>query len=310
MSTWLSTFALFHDYGWFIAILAWSAAAIMWRQTVRDDPGWAWLPWAAVTGAAAAAIELFSFVRTVPVLPLIQDYFVEDMVLGILSALMVAGWIRGLPAAAAWRTAGVMAVFATAGFRANWPDQGATGLAVAASVVALLHLFTTRQTRGSRLAMVLAVVALWFTSAGPLADSQPRRLVNFGELSALWSVIQATAAVAALAGVVAPWFAQGESRREWRPLLVASIVWLALGLGLAATMSRWARRSFEVQSLGRAKAAAALMDTAAIAKLFGPEFTLTGITPRNTPIGVPEVGPRTRRSCCRPPDRRFAVSSR
>lgn len=285
MVEWFRTLAPYHDYGWFIALLAWSTAAILARRLLRDQAGWAWLPWAAWPGALVAVLELVSYAWPAKAAQGWVGLITEDVMLGALPAITVAGWIMTLPARLGLRVVASLAVFSAAGLRFFWPLAGSVGIAGAGLLLALLHLRVPGSHWRARLALMTSAVGLWLTSAGPLADAglQPRRVIYFGEWSPVWSMAQAAVAVTAALGVIAPWFSVGESRREWRPLLAGCALWLVVGLGLAAAMSAGARRNYEEQAVARTQMAAALMNKTALTDLLNPDFCLTEVSARPRP---------------------------
>ena len=274
MVDFLYALASFQDYGWFVALIAWAAAGVMWWLVRRRQAGWVWLPWAAAPGLAAAIGELISFAAPVPAATVEADYIVSDFVLGTLTAVTVAGWIWMLPARRSFRLVAAASIFLAPILRLTHSDLGALALAVAGSLAAVAHMASPGATRSSRLALGLSVVALWLSSSGPVASNglQLRAWVVFGEWSIIWAGVAVVAALAAVIGVAAPWFSDSDANREWRPLVVACLIWLGLGLGLAATMSLWARKNFEARAAARTKATAAFFNKAAVARLFGPEF--------------------------------------
>lgn len=285
MTDWLRVVAPYHDYGWFIALLAWVAAAAIGRRTLRDLPGWGWLPWTAWMGAATAIVELVSYAWPVPDVAGISGRLVLDVLLGALSAGVVAGLIWTLPGLRGIRVAGVAMVLVAAGIRIAFPGLGAVSVATAGLIAASVHAGFLKISMRARVAVLVAGAALCLTSAGPLASLgvQPRRAVLLSEWSPVWSFAQAVAGLTALMGALNPWFAQLDSRRDWRPFCLSCAAWLLLGLCLAAAMSGSARRQFEEQALGRAHMAAMLMNKSALSELLGPQFQLTEVTGQQRP---------------------------
>ena len=274
MIDWLRVLAPYHDYGWFLTLIAWCGAVLIVRLTVRGAKGWDWLPAVAVAGALSALLELLVFVWPVPDVLGINGRWIEDLAVGVLSAVAVAGMVRALPMRGAVRAVAVIAVFAAAGLRVNSPLLGAVALAVMGGVMAVAHGAVAGATPASRRALGVLAIALWFTSAGPLASSglQLRHLISFGEWSPVWSAAQALAATSALLGAVGLWFRDPKSRDEWRYFVSVCAVWLLLGLGLATAMSSSARQEYEAQAVARTRAMAALMNKTALQRLFGPDF--------------------------------------
>lgn len=262
MTSWLQILAPYSDYGWFIALVTWLAAAIIARWAPREQPAWVWLSWIIWAGVAEAGLELATFAWPMPNLFEVDGALCEDFILGLISAVAVSGLIRTLPARGWLRAAAIVGVFALAGLRAEWNGLGATAIALAGTSAGIMHLMVRRDSLRERIAVFFVILALWLTSAGPLADLglQPRFLVQFGEWSVVWGWAHAASSVAVLVVVASPWFAIRDSSRELAYFSGACVVWLGIGLGLAAVMSRSERINFERQAIVRAQMAASLMD--------------------------------------------------
>ncbi len=276
----LRMLAPYHDYGWFIALIAWAAALVLWQRTLRNERGWAWLPWAAAPGAAAALVELISFAWPAVSLRAWARLLPEDLLLGTLSAVTVAGWVWALPVRGSLRACASILILSAAGLRFVVPVAGGAAIAGAGLLAAGALAVSLDMSGRAKWGLWSAAVGLWFASAGPLADFglQSRRIVTFGEWSPVWSGVQAAVALIAMVSVLVPWFVRGERGREWRPFLAVCVLWLIFGLGLGAAMSAGARNNFEAQALARVHMAAALMDKAALIELLSPEFRLTEIS--------------------------------
>ncbi len=285
MIDWLRALAPYHDYGWFIALLGWCAAAVIARRTLRDQPDWSWLPWAAWPGAIAALVELVSFAWPIEFLRGRAGLMPEDMLLGALAAFTVAGWIFILPAGRMLRVAAVVVVISAAGARFVWPAVGSAAIAGAGLLVAIALAVSPAISRRARFALIASVMGLWLGSSGPLASFglQPRGVIALGEWSPVWSSAQAIVALVVFVGVISPWFVEGKLRREWRPFLAGCGLWLLVGLGLAEVMSAGARSQFEAQAIGRTRMAASLMDKAALTELLDREFQLAEVFARPRP---------------------------
>src|SRR4051812_9676860 len=143
----LRTVAPYHDYGWFLALIAWSAAALIGRRTVRGLPGWAWLSWVAGAGVLTALLELIVFVWPLPDVGGVNGRWLEDVSLGVLAAVAVAGMARELSAHGGLRAFVVVAAFVAAGLRVSFPGSGAMALAVMGTMMALAHAATTGASR-------------------------------------------------------------------------------------------------------------------------------------------------------------------
>lgn len=270
----LRALAPYHDYGWFLALIAWTSAALILRFPARGSTGWAWLPWVALGGGLSALLELLVYAWPLPDLFGVSGRWIEDVILGVLSAVAVAGMAREWRARGTLRTAVAIAAFAAAGLRVNQPGLGAVALAILGGTMAIVHALQPEASRASRVALGAFALALWFTSAGPLASSglQLRHLIPLGEWSPVWSAAQALAAATALLGVMGAWFREARNRDEWRAFVLVCAAWLLLGLGLAAAMSGWARQEYEAQAVARARVMAALMNKTALQQLLGPDF--------------------------------------
>ncbi len=285
MIGWLRALAPYHDYGWFIALLGWTVGALMWRRLTLERTGWEWLPWAAAGGALSALVEMASFAGMMEGARAWADLRVEDGLLSVGSGVMVAGWVSLLPARLGWRVIAMMLVLGVAGLRVVDPRVSSVALTLAGTLVAVAYMAGRPMSESARRGMGFALAALWLTSTGPVASLglQPRWSVSLGEWSLVWSAAQAVAALVALSGVLAPWFAAGDRRREGKFFLWVCVSWLLVGMGLAAAMSAGARSNYEQQAVARTQIAAGLMNKADLEKLLGPEFQLTEIVKRERP---------------------------
>jgi signal transduction histidine kinase/DNA-binding NarL/FixJ family response regulator len=281
MHDWLSSAAMQQDYVLFLTFLAWAGAGALWWRFARTVAAWAWLPWSAGAGMAAAALELFNFILPVrPVLG-VPPYLVADRIHGCLTAALLAGWFSF---GDGWRSAGrrlrITTAICIAGMAAlRWTEPASGGWALA--IIATLHL-AFRPT----LPRSMCVLAVWISCHGPLAEAaaQSRRWTETSEWGLLWSTAQFAAASVALLSL-ARRHVRPTLREDERLLVTACGVWLAAGLGLAAWMGGLARRNFEAAALSRVETAAALMDQQIVTEALGERFQLRGIFEFKQPSG-------------------------
>ena len=287
MSAWFIQIAVQQDYLLFLASLAWMGAAVVWWRFARLAPDWRWLPWSAGGGALAAWLEIVYFTKPVPVLLGVPPYLATDRIHGLITAVVVAGWLhadgregrvrRGLCRTAMAAVVGVAL--------SRWLDP-----APALGELWLVLTATACWAASPSLARSASVVALWAASNGPLAEavSQSKLWTNISTWGLLWSSAQLAAALLALAGLARDRrlsVADAEERKAWFPLLAGCGVWVAVGLALAAWMGRLARENFEAAALSRVKTAAALMDRSAAAAVLTSDFRLREIFEFRPPSG-------------------------
>jgi signal transduction histidine kinase/CheY-like chemotaxis protein len=172
------------------------------------------------------------------------------------------------------------ALIARVSSASRWGDGWALKLALIAA--AAVHGWRIRT--GSRVNLIALLLAV--TAA--LAGTGPPRLANAAQLPYYWdtqfsifgpwaALLHLTAASLLLAGFIF------EARRrtteggdeiftELRRLAVPAAFWLFCGLLLAMLVSARARQEFEISALGRARAAALVIDRALVARELGPNF--------------------------------------
>ena len=295
----LTVLALQQDYFWFLGLLAWGCALVWWWVQPRRETDWRWLPWAAVAGMASALIEMAAMSLPVVEQPRIPPYWHWDLLHGVVTSMMVAGWwwelgrtrrLRMSLCLAAVLVVGLTewaravlpewAVWDAAGLNRELAVTGAWTLALAGSVAGLVNL---RGLSGRvRQAQGVALVLLWGSCSGPLAESVPwltaRRWAHLDTEGLVWCGVQLLAA-AGLLLCLRPGgpkeSAAPAQARERVTLLAACAVWLTAGLVLAGLMGSLARRGFESSALSRARVAAAFMDVGTLDKLLNADFNLT-----------------------------------
>ncbi|HEY0945874.1 MAG TPA: hypothetical protein VGD81_11430, partial [Opitutaceae bacterium] len=104
---WLGRLGIHQDFVWFVSLIGWSLALVVWWRHPRRHAGWAWLPWSAGAAIATAVFQFclfdppfdFLFERLVPgtsstyAPALIDPDWLGDVLIGAAFAGMVAGWI-------------------------------------------------------------------------------------------------------------------------------------------------------------------------------------------------------------------------
>jgi signal transduction histidine kinase/DNA-binding NarL/FixJ family response regulator len=277
------------DYFWFVTLLIWSAAALIWWRGGRDLPGWRWLPWSAAAGCLLAAIEIVTFVIPVRPLPGVPPHWLTERLMTGAAAVGIAGMIWSLSGARRpWRLVAVLALAGTVAM--SWFDPELAAWALAGAAVGSVAAAWPSLSWSARSATALVAIAGWLSGWGPLANEleMTRRWNTISTASIVWSVAQGVAALFALYGI---WRATSRAwvksaiKGDGRIFLWLAGGWLASGLILATVAGSWARKNFETSVLARAKVAASLMDRASVARLLQPDFKVAEIGERRQPSG-------------------------
>jgi len=288
VETILTRLATEQDYVLFLGILCWIGVATIWAREARRDARWDWLPWTAGAGIIAGALELYAFNN--PVVPIrdVPPFLWIDRLHGILLAVMLVGWY--LPGGSGWKGTGrtlriIAAVGLVGAAGARWidpdPALGSWALAVAATAALVAR---------PGIARAWAVVAVWGSWIGPASEAltEGRRWTEAAGWSLLCGVIQLTAGLIALIGLLREWRQQSvpdSERALWRPWWIAGTVWLVVGLLLSGWVGSRSRQTFESSMVSRVATAAAFMDREVLSEALGAEFKITGVYQRPRPGG-------------------------
>ena len=254
----LGRLAVHQDYAWFVALLGWSLSLVVWRWHPQRRTAWAWLPWTAVTGVLAAAVQFgvfnppFDFFHDRLIPGTLYNYaparidaeVLGDLLLGLLAAIGAAGWWWCAPATHRWPAA--LILLAGAALYPLQPGWGSCLLA-AATLAALLPLRRLPgHSRLGRLALLAAALLPLFSTAGPLAAwlgllqrSGPPTPMGLAAAStqaaagllAFGALLRGALVTTGHGGVGELW------RRAW-PLLLAAALWVAGGLAFAHQTGR------------------------------------------------------------------------
>ena len=60
-SLWLGRLGVHQDLLWFLVLLGWSLALMLWWRSPGRTTGWSWLPWAAAAGIGTALLQFLTF---------------------------------------------------------------------------------------------------------------------------------------------------------------------------------------------------------------------------------------------------------
>jgi signal transduction histidine kinase/CheY-like chemotaxis protein len=263
LSLWLGRLGVHQDLVWFLVLLGWSAALILWRLNPTRATRWGWLPWAAVTGILTALVQFLAFnppfslfyERLVPgtndlfsPAPIDPDWF-ADIVLALVfvGTTCVWGW-------RAARTSGRPAlrwpvVLAGGGLiivHALRPTLGGTLLALLPLAVVFFFWAKSRGHVGARAALICSALLPACSTIGPFASAVGllQRQGPTGWFGALFALTELAAGGLALAVLVRESFATfgpGRRRALWldaRPYLAGGLLWLAAGLFFAIKSGR------------------------------------------------------------------------
>lgn len=280
---WLSTQL---DYAWFLALLGWSFVLALWwwhpRRSALSRSAWAWLPWAAVSGLLVGTTQLVALNLNPKVVKVTCD-----MAVGALLLLAPAGWW--------WEAARTRTGWARVACRLAWlPLAGIAACRynaplpagwwmVAATLASTLPWWGAPRAHGwSRLALLLAALAPFCSSAGPLAIQlnlfQRNAMLNVGMLAA--GVGQALAAGVALWGLARDTlrtFDPAARRRVWRearPWLIGAALWFSAGLGIATLIGHLQRTGNIRYAFEPIHRVAMQFDAELLTRALGPEFQL------------------------------------
>ncbi len=277
------------DYFWFVALLLWGGAAVLWWREARALPAWRWLPWSAVSGGLLAIIEIVAFAIPVRSVPGVPPHFLTERLLSAAAALGLIGWIWELGNVRSWlRLVAIAGVVALVGQGWSEPRTSAAGLALA--VIAVGVSSWPQLKPDARRAMAFVMATFWISSWGTGADflAMSRRWHTISAGSIFWSGMQGCAAAFALAMLyraARPSWLSGATRANWRGFFWAAAGWLVAGLILAGIAGQMARLSFEMGAVARAKVAAALIDPAPLVQLLQPAFKVVERTDYIQPTG-------------------------
>lgn len=286
----MSALTSFQDYVWFLAGLAWLVAGLGWWQLERANRHWAWLPWSAVAGLAAAGVQISGVLVVPGQRAMTPPMLGLDVAMGGLMAVQAGGWWWSLrPAASSrWATAGRLAIIGLglvlAALRIDWPQAGGAGLFLS-SLGALLCWWVTddRGGRAGKIPMGLVVLAVLASNAGPLAGTFFAQLrwadfsAEVGMLRAALELLAAGTAVGLLVGALARRQAEeGEESiaREARMFGYVLTGWLLAGLAIASISARIARRDFESAATSRARMATGLLEGGELSACLGASLRL------------------------------------
>ncbi len=292
------------DLVWFVALVGWSFALVLWRWHSPRRQATAWLPWAAGVGAAGAVVQFglsnppfgFFFARLVPgttstyAPALIEPNVAGEYGLVAMTAALCTAWgwqllgdrWRNL---ARWFTP--LPPLAFVALHRAHPLAGGSTLAITAVLLAFLLIRQSRPTVGTSGVIGAIGLAPVFSTYGPLAvvtDSLQRSgpPTFIGLLAALW---QASAAVLAILVLVRP---SPKSDRpseplwratEARPYLLAASVACIVGLAFSLKTAADQREELLQNRLRRAASAAKTIDPALLAPLVTAEFNLAPPAP-------------------------------
>lgn len=278
----------YQDYVWFLALLGWVGAGLLWWRVAHGNHGWAWLGWSAGAGIAEALLELVMLATPVRPTPEIPPHATGDALLGAATAVQLAGWIFTAARPRAWRWGAWLVPVALAAVRwhePEWANRAGALLAVAAAAVWAPKLF--RKHPAALLALVVAALAIALSAHGVLADAmgQARSQVEVSRAGFIGAVMQVLATVVAGVTLVrlgthdlhfAKWAAH---RADVALVLRVSAAWLLAGLLLATGASMLAARAYRDSLLARVRAMTALIDRAELARALGPEFRVDEVEP-------------------------------
>lgn len=290
----LNFLAARQDYFWFVALLVWLVAGVLWWRWARDDRHWRWLGFSAVAGIGTCAGELAMLAIPVAGGPQAAPHLAGDLWLGVCLAVQAAGWwqtVAGSRAASAgfWVFA---AGLATA--RYSLADEANLALALLVSAAALAWSRRLREAdRETRVALAAAWLAACLASCGPLADAleQRRRWMEISHAGLFAAIALGTAGLAAAVGLaramIARWPAEVrlERQADIRALGRRGAGWLLAGFLLSALAGNSAQRTFERSALTRLHAMSLAFERHELERCLGPELRIESTIERRQPSG-------------------------
>jgi len=279
------------DYLWFLIVLGWATLAVAWWRSARIAGQLPWLPWGALTGILLAGLKLSLSVTRLEIKPFFDPHLPWSLAFGGVPALLACGLVWTFARSRGWAwwislPAFVLALGA-AGSRFFHPITGSWLLAALCLAAALA--LAWRTSWPARLALLMIGLTPLFAPNSPVTTWFPfvRENLDFNPFDL---VTAAGLLLAIIATSVALWrktrpAADPAEGADLRQLIRSGVLWLAVGIVLAAIMGRWAKNSFEADLLARSRMAAALIDRAFLVAHTGPEFRLDEISPRTDIAG-------------------------
>jgi signal transduction histidine kinase/CheY-like chemotaxis protein len=291
------TLAMQQDYLWFLAALVLFAACVLAMRPVLDRRAYPWAAWVLGGNLAMALAELVRLVQIVRPPERGSPNLELDLLHGV---------ILGVQAWAIWRPAGARAfgwvllgeILGFAALRHFYPWTVTMGLVIAATAGLVWRARQESDPTGRRLAWSL-MPGFWWSPIGPLTCALnswiisqwagaylagfPREegvtIYTVGlrrwETTGPWGLW--VAAILLVTGVCALWVMTQRrwterERQELRRFLPWMGVWLVAGLALAAALGWRTRREYEAAQKRQVSLAARLLDSADLARAFGPGF--------------------------------------
>lgn len=272
---WFEQMAVHQDYAWFLALLGWGLAVVLWRRHPQRGDAWAWVPWTALALVVGAAVQFgifnppFDFFHSRLRPGTLGDYapaLIDAELLGAwLILLAFAGWAAGWgwqlwrhSAFARWGW--LIAAGAIATWHIASPPVGALLLAVLLTVQSIA--LARRQPAATvRRALALVTFVPWFSTVGPLAVwlgqlQQSGPPTAMGLAAALVQIVGG-ASVACCLWPAAVGARPGERASRLR---YVGLLWLVLGVLIAHQTGADNRRELQRNRLRQAAARAQLLN--------------------------------------------------
>ncbi len=318
---WFRQLGVQQDYVWFLVLLAWSFALVVWWWHPERRTTWAWLPWMAGAGVVGAAVQFaifnppfdFFHSRLVPgttadfAPELISAELFGDWLTALGFAVAVAGWGWVGARGRVWPWVALVAAGGSCAWHIADPARGAGTFALGALLVGLVWIARHGGARRQR-ALVLAVAAVpGFSTVGPVAAWLGELQLSgpptaMGLAAALYQSAVGLAVLAALWPGIAGAAERLVPTKGTRWLLAGSVLWLLGGLGFAHQTGADNREELQRNRLRITAARASLLDPELLRAIDSPPLAL-GRLERNLIEGgllaVPEETARLSREVSR-----------
>lgn len=316
MTNWIGRLSVHQDFFWFVSLLAWTLALLVWWRHADRRSQWAWLPAVAGATIASAVIQFGMFSPTLDIFQsrlnpgtvsdfrpaAVDPYRLGDALLGGAFAGLIAAWgwqlagCLGRPFAR-WAALAVAVILWSA--HLVFPAAGAWGLALAGWPLAA-GLFLVLAPRGGALVgLGLAALLPAFSTVGPLAVATGM-LQRFGPptpMGLLAGVGQLLVGVVVLASLTRTVLARLSTEQratlggDLRWPVVASVALLIFGVSFGVVTGRDNRREILENRLRTTAAHAAVLDPALLAPLERAEFWAAHVAPADEALHAGPLPP-------------------
>ena len=316
MTNWIGRLSVHQDFFWFVSLLAWTLALLVWWRHPDRRSQWAWLPAVAGATIVSAVIQFGMFSPTLDIFQArlnpgtvsdfrpaaVDPYGLGDALLGVALAGLIAAWgwqlagCLGRPFAR-WAALAVAVILWSA--HLVFPAAGAWGLALAGWPLAA-GLFLVLAPRGGALVgLGLAALIPAFSTVGPLAVATGtlQRLGPPTPMGLLAGVGQLLVGVVVLASLTRTVLARLSTEQratlgaDLRWPVVASVALLIFGVSFGVVTGHDNRREILENRLRTTAAHAAVLDPALLAPLERAEFWAAHVAPADEALHAGPLPP-------------------